>query len=87
MERTRWWYVLVGIAVLNVIWSLVGVLSGERITVGPATVWILFGGSFLVLTLVFYYSLYQETHAQFGNQTTSGPRSRDSGSVGVPFFL
>lgn len=63
MERTRWWYALVGVAVLNVVWSLVGVLSGDRITVGPAPVWVLFGGSFLLLTPIFYYSLYQETRS------------------------
>lgn len=60
MERTQWWYSLVSIAVLNAIWSLVGVLSGDTISVGPAFVWILFGGSFIFLTPVYYYSLYRE---------------------------
>lgn len=83
MERIRWWYVLVGIAVLNVIWSLIGVLSGERITVGPATVWILFGVSFLLLTPVFYYSLYQETRSvrKSDNQWSPEPRLWVGGGV------
>lgn len=83
MERTRWWYALVGIAVVNVLWSLVGVLSGERITVGPATVWVLFGRSLLLLTPVFYYSLYHETRSvrKSANQWAPEPRLWVGGGV------
>lgn len=61
MERTRWWFALVSIGVINIVWSLAGVFSGERITVGSATLWIVLGGAVLLLTPVFYYALYRDT--------------------------
>ena len=61
MRRTRWWNLLVGVAALDVLWSLAGVLSGERITVGPAELWAVLGGAVLLLTPVFYLALYRET--------------------------
>lgn len=60
MGNTRWWYALVTVAVLNVTWSLAGVLSDETITFGPATLWVVLGGSVLLLAPVFYYALYRE---------------------------
>ena len=52
---------LVSIAALNVVRSLAGVLSGDRITFGPATLWIVLGGSIPLLTTIFYYALYRDT--------------------------
>lgn len=74
--RTQRWYALVCIAVLNIVWSLVGVLSGETISVGPATVWIVFGGALLILTPIFYYLLYQEITAIRDSDSTWNPDPR-----------
>lgn len=87
MERSRWWYALVGIAVHNVIWSLVGVLTGERITVGPATVWVVIGGALFLLTPVFYYALYKETQLIREKDLSWRPDSRVWIGGGTVFSL
>ncbi|MCO8243778.1 hypothetical protein [Haladaptatus sp. AB643] len=76
MERTHWWYMLVGIAALNVVWSLAGVLSGDRITTGPATLWIFLGGSILLLTPMFYYALYRDTGVVGDDNSSWTPNRR-----------
>ena len=74
MRRIRWWHLLVGIAVLNVLWSLIGVVSGEIISVGPATLWIVFGCSFILLIPRFYYALYREIQ---GDRVSDPARNSD----------
>ena len=76
MTRTQRWYAIVSIAVLNTVWSLVGVLSGETISVGPVTVWIIFGGALILLTLIFYYLLYREISAIQDSDSTWNPDPR-----------
>jgi hypothetical protein len=76
VTRTKWWYVLAGVAVLNVVWSLAGVLSGETLGVGPASLWVLFGGSLLLLTPLFYLALYRETTTARDRHTPWNPDSR-----------
>ncbi|MFB6123450.1 MAG: hypothetical protein ABEJ78_08330 [Haloferacaceae archaeon] len=63
MDRTRWWYVLVGLAGVNLAWSVVGVLWPAVIPADAETLWTLAGGPILVFAPVFYYALSRELGA------------------------